>query len=775
MYSARKQAFVKGDPIQYGENYYIVTDIKYESISKLPEVIEIGPIIISKKVEDNIKQWISPNDKHVRVIDKKLHESTIGYVRFVGRYNNTIYYLKKKKPNALFIIISNKNIEDDINILFEKCKLSMKHLNKIENTLKKTQSTLLQIKNITKNPFDFITEEYQLFTFDKADKICDLFKLDIPFEQKSLAWSYDLFIRQNNSFYIERWKYLADYAKFCITKRKDKSLYLPYIEKVIINKTIDGKVYKTTEYLLEKERDITDLTMKMFYDEKYDFSIEEINEEIKEYEKERGKLLDKKFVLEQEQKESVIKSLTNKLSIITGPPGTGKTEIIRCINAILYNLTKKEYPEGDIDLEQNKFVSPQSISLLAPTGLAFINMKNGLVRKTTETKGEGKEEFYNDKISGTCHRVIYHTFENIKRHSECKCLDNCKCFDICTCCKYIHECTCSIEIGYCQYDYTIKLIIVDEASMIDIFMFHEILKMCHHFDSRLILVGDIRQLQSIGPGKVLKSLIESKCFDVTTLNTIKRQEAGTLVVCIKNMANDIIIDSRSFIPTDKSLKFIDIKPFILQNREINKELLFKLINEYDFDKKFTKFITYFNKETYTFNTTALNNILQDKYNPRDEESENDEIPSNLSYYNYTFRVEDRIVRTENDYSSDKMRANGEEAEIIEFDGKYVTIRYKDEKETEQIGINELYDNFILNYSINIHKSQGSQYTNVVFFIEPNQSFIISKSSVYTAISRAKERCIIISNMEDFIECQKNTKNDEKKVSLFMRESNSYEL
>ena len=130
--------------------------------------------------------------------------------------------------------------------------------------------------------------------------------------------------------------------------------------------------------------------------------------------------------------------------------------------------------------------------------------------------------------------------------------------------------------------------------------------------------------------------------------------------------------------------------------------------------------------------------------------------------------------TENDYTSKQMRANGEEATIKEFDGKHITILYSEDDKSEPIGIDELYENFMLNYCVTIHKSQGSQYDNVIFFIEPDQT-IIDKKSMYTAISRAKQRCIIISKEFDFINLQKKGKKLNMKNSLFMEESDNYDF
>jgi len=193
------------------------------------------------------------------------------------------------------------------------------------------------------------------------------------------------------------------------------------------------------------------------------------------------------------------------------------------------------------------------------------------------------------------------------------------------------------------------------------------------------------------------------------------------------------------------------------------------------NKHNSKFITYFNSNKFIFNTTILNNILQNVYNPLDHNLLLDEIPSNNKYENsFTFRVGDRIIRTENDYTSKQMRANGEEATIEEFDGKHITILYSGDDKSEPIGIDELYENFMLNYCVTIHKSQGSQYDNVIFFIEPDQT-IIDKKSMYTAISRAKQRCIIISKEFDFINLQKKGKKLNMKNSLFMEESDNYDF
>jgi exodeoxyribonuclease V alpha subunit len=304
--------------------------------------------------------------------------------------------------------------------------------------------------------------------------------------------------------------------------------------------------------------------------------------------------------------------------------------------------------------------------------------------------------------------------------------------------------------------------------MLDSFIFYEILQLCRYFNARLIVIGDVNQLPSIAAGTVLKNLINSNCFDVTKLTNIKRQNAGSLVNTIKKMHTDIITHTKF---KDESMSILNIKEFIL-NSKINRELLVQLIQSNGINKDDTRFITYFNTDKYLFNTVEINNLLQDIYNPNGSI-----IPSNNKFENkMIFKISDKIIRTENDYSSEKMRANGEEALIQYFDGRVITIQYSGVNDNpETIGINELYENFKLNYCTTIHSAQGSQYDNVVFFVQPGCSYIIDKTSVYTAISRAKNKCIVISIKHEFIECQKNNKSIDNKVSLFMRESNSYEL
>ncbi len=783
----------KNELIKYKESYYIIKHIKNSEGDVLYHLDYVNSRF-NKKSQKILK--VNCIDKNIITIDKKNQEKTISYLKFLDRYNSTVNYLNKKTGKT-FDLLNYKNVDKDMDNLFDKCRLRINQLDKISNAMKKCQELNIQIKFIIINPFNFITQDYQLLTYERAENICKEYGLNIDFKIKLEKWTYDIFLREKNTFYLPKWLYEQEMEKFCRDRQENHIKFRTFIKTIVIEKNIDKSIWVTTNYLLGIEKEMTDLMMELFYKDSYDIHENKINQLICIYEeiKRKSEAKFESFSLEPEQKESVVKSVQNKLSIITGPPGTGKTEILKCINYCLYELYKIENPDENIDTtsiidnreydedngdngdedededeydedngdngdededdlsvtsdiciecdeNNNKYINPRTISLMAPTGLAFINMNRSQ-----------KAKHYNNKIAATSHRMLYHTIPNIKKHKNPK------------------YCDCQDKED-CKYNMDIKLIELDEASMLDTFVLYDLLKACKYFNSRLILLGDVEQLPSIGPGKILQQLIDSQVFTVTKLIKIKRQNSGALVNNILKMSKQVV-QITDFV--DDSMVLCNIDDFMV-NKKISIDTFYTFISSHNLNKDNTKFITGYATEKKIFNTTSINNLIQNKFNPENLDFEYDKIPSNNKYEDgFTFRTKDKIIRTENDYSSEKMRANGEEAEIIDFDGLNVTIKYSgaDDK-PEKIGINGLYENFKLNYCVTVHKSQGSQYDNVVFFIEPEQTFI-EKKMIYTAISRAQTRCFVISRPNDFISLQKQSKKIDFKVSLFMKESDNYEF
>jgi len=554
----------KGELVKLNKTYYVISTIFVGTDKNIH--YELNYINSNKKGT----KTINISDTHIISIHKTKQEKTISYLKFIDRYNSTISFLNKKKNVNIFTKIDYKNVDIDMHNYFTRCKLIMSQLNKVNNMLKKTQNPELQINNIYANPFDFITEEFQLITYDKAEKICNEYKLIVDFKIKLEKWCYYYFLGQKNTFYIIKWKFMQDMKQFCVERQENHTLLLKYIETIIIDKKIESEIYKTTNYLLNIEKKLTDLTIDLFYNKEYDIPESKINEIINNYQ-------DKEitFTLEKEQRDCVINSIQNKLSVITGPPGTGKTTIISCINYVLFHLYMEEYKldrtemlqimkddqkwdnEDDSDNDASdeddeeypyiyesvneidaKYISPNMLGLMAPTGLALINMKRSQ-----------RFEYYNHTISGTCHRNLYHTMFSIQKHKQ----------------KYGCDCK---QSSKCKYRFKqIGLLELDESSMLDTYLFREILKNCEYFGSRLILLGDVDQLPSIGPGQILNKLINSNMFSVTKLTKIKRQSAGSLVSNILKMRTDIINISDF---TDNSIVFKNIERFVINN-EIHKE------------------------------------------------------------------------------------------------------------------------------------------------------------------------------------------------------------
>ena len=737
----KRKQFKTGDIIKYDNKYNIVKEI-------IDEGSCLEKIKIKCVLDENDKNVITVdhnNNKLEGINDKKVKEKLKTIIKFITKYNTNINFLYRRSKE--YECLDQTHVDTILKILTE-CKIKIQNLYKIAIHLKKTQETTFELMNIILHPFNFITNETSLITFNNAENIMKIYNLNIDFKSIYTAWIYHTINNNNNSFYMEEWKFNKDCEKFCKEREKNNLNYKLYINSLILKKYINNKWYITTKHLLDKEKNMTDLMITLFIehsDKKIDDTVL-LNYEkmIHSYENQRSKQLTKEnpFKFNKEQTNTIIHALTNKLSILTGPPGSGKTDLLQCvlyINEKLYKneqLYKKSPTTG---------INPDNISLIAPTGQAFNNMSMNQ-----------KNDRYHPQMSGTCHKLIHsfipkkNEFDNKPKTQQNDFMQKIK--------EELIDDPEKLRKKKNFYDCKFEWMIIDEASMVDLNIFHELLLICSKYKSKLMLIGDNRQLPSVGPGTVLSSLINSQLCDINKLTKIHRQENGALLESIKQMNNDEIITLTDFdnislihhISTEGSnnlMKFLEL-----------------LIDKYDLKKDFTntKFLCYHNDDKYQFTVDKLNKILQNNYNPNQKE-----IPTSNKYNKYIFRVNDRIIRTENDYSNDKMRANGERAIIRNYNGENITITYDDDK-PEEITHDVLYEEFALNYATTIHKSQGSQFDTIVIFIEPKAQYI-TKEAFYTALSRAKKRCIIVTIAEDLIHCQRESMSG---VSLFMNSENS---
>lgn len=713
---------------------------------------------------------IRDRDIEIIPIIKHIQDKLKKFNKFKKYYNEQITYL-----NYLSSTYRKKNVyeslkwDDILQFINLNCNIKVDNLYDILHAMKSTGNPDLQIMNLLINPFNFITDETQYISYLTADKICIELKINIDFGLKCQKWAFWYIINIYKSFYVESRRFYNDFRKLCHASNRLYKKYIKILNSVIQARRFNKLFYITTEYLYNYEKTFTEIFIDFCMSKPTDYDENAIIKYMSEFE-------NRNYKLEDLQKEAVIKSLTHNVSVITGYPGTGKTTIVECILFIIdklnntqpINIVINKTNNDDCHTPHTMYYTNKYVSVLSPTGIAYVNIKDKCTSKYGKCDECGKCAellLFNPNISGTCFKRLRYTFPKILRHiNKNKYADDYEDDD--------YE-----DDDYSDDDYDKdetpipKYIILDEASMVDIFLFKNLIDCCSLFNCQLIIIGDPNQLPSIGPGEVLNSIIncDYEICNVIKLTKIRRQDNSVLLTNIKKMAEEIITISDF---TDDSMKFIDINLFLNSNNKIDDIKLTQFINDNNLNSKNSKFLSYFNGESpqsqsHFSNVVILNKLLQKNFNNNGDFLESQH--NNFGLIKYTFKTNDIIIRTVNDNSSDKYRANGEEAKIVSEDKQNdkIEIKYGGESENESILLSELNNAFILGYALTVHKSQGSQYTNTIIFIEGE--FVWNKQALYTAISRTKEKCFIIGNASDLIKIQQNPTS---KISYFLSKKHS---
>ena len=277
------------------------------------------------------------------------------------------------------------------------------------------------------------------------------------------------------------------------------------------------------------------------------------------------------------------------------------------------------------------------------------------------------------------------------------------------------------------------VIIVDESSMVDILLFHSLLKAIPPY-KRLILVGDVDQLPSVGAGNVLSDLITSGLVPVVRLTTIHRQDFSSRIPWNAKA----VIEGRMPNLTNRGSKdffFIEGKeeqPVADQIVELVSE---RLPKAYGVKPVEIQVLCPMRQRGLT-SCNNLNKQIQEKVNPEGEA---------LCYGETHFRKGDRVMQMKNNY--DKAVFNGDVGLVSEVneDMGYLMVDYSDDHvvKYEESDLDELQ----LSYASTIHKSQGSEYPTVIVPVMYSAYKMLQRNLIYTAITRAKERCIIIGNKQ----------------------------
>ena len=407
--------------------------------------------------------------------------------------------------------------------------------------------------------------------------------------------------------------------------------------------------------------------------------------------------------LDEMQRTAVKEAVRSGLLVITGGPGTGKTTTI---NTII------QYFESE----------GMDIALAAPTGRA--------AKRMSETTG------YEAK---TIHRLL-ELSGGMDEHA-------------------------GFERNE-QNPLETDVIIIDEMSMVDITLMHNLLKAVVA-GTRLILVGDVNQLPSVGPGCVLKDIIDSHACNVVRLNRIFRQasESDIIVNAHKiNRGEPVSLDnkSRDFF----FLKRYDANVIISICIQLIRQKLPKYVNALPFD---IQVLTPMRKGL--LGVERLNTILQQYLNPPDGKKAEREHGQTI------FRVGDKVMQIKNNYQAEwEIRSrynipiekgmgvfNGDLGNVRVINSFYETLTVEyEERRMVEYPFKEL-DQLDLAYAITIHKSQGSEYPAVIIPLLTGPRMLMNRNLLYTAVTRARKCVTLVGDEKAFYNMEANV-NEQKRYS-----------
>lgn len=410
------------------------------------------------------------------------------------------------------------------------------------------------------------------------------------------------------------------------------------------------------------------------------------------------------------QKRAVNMAVQNGLVVITGGPGTGKTTTINTI--IKY-------------FEMEGF----DIRLAAPTGRA--------AKRITETCNYEAQ---------TIHRLL-------------------------EICGGLNDETQKASAGM-HFDRNEEnpletdVIIVDEMSMVDINIMNSLLKAIP-VGTRLILVGDVDQLPSVGAGNVLKDIISSGCFPVVKLEKIFRQAAESEIITNAHKINEgqkVVLNKYSrdflFVHRDNPDAIISAMCTLIKS---------KLPNYVGADINEIQILTPSRKSAV--GVERLNKIMQEYLNPPDRSKQEKEVGDTI------YRVGDKVMQIKNNYQLEWEKRgrygipsehgngvfNGDTGVIedINYFTEQLTVKFDDERYVnyEFVQLDELE----LAYAITVHKSQGSEYPAVIIPMFAGPKMLMNRNILYTAVTRAK-KCVCMVGVEEYFHQMQANEYEQKRYS-----------
>ena len=426
---------------------------------------------------------------------------------------------------------------------------------------------------------------------------------------------------------------------------------------------LDIKVIKVEEkYYLRNMWDAEETIVNRVtsLNNKTDYKINNIDGYIEELEK------DKKIEYNEEQKNAIKEAIVKNFLIITGGPGTGKTTIISSIIDIYKKVNKLSFDS-----------LVKELVVLAPTGRASKRLSE-------------KSLFPASTI---------HSFLKWNKETDRFAINEFNKSDA-------------------------KMVIIDESSMIDVPLFHSLLKGLR-IDTRIIMVGDYDQLPSVGPGQLLKDLIESNLLNVISLKELYRQALDSNIITLAHDVNKGEINDNIF-NVSYDLDFIKTNNIADSLKEIADNYKDESYNDFQVLVPMYKGLN---------GIDNLNKMLQNIFNPKSKNKKE------IVVGDITYRECDKILQLVN--MPDERIFNGDIGTISRIDNKDIIIDY-DGNEIRFTPAN--FNKFKHGYAISIHKSQGSEFDTVVIPVTTSYNKMLYRKLYYTAITRSKKKLIIIGDI-----------------------------
>ena len=301
-----------------------------------------------------------------------------------------------------------------------------------------------------------------------------------------------------------------------------------------------------------------------------------------------------------------------------------------------------------------------------------------------------------------------------------------------------------------------KFLIVDEASMIDTILFHHLVKALPR-EGALVLIGDVNQLPSVGPGKILEDLIGSEAIGVVRLSQIFRQAQESLIV---TNAHRILQGKHPSTPKDPKDEILDFYFIEEEDPERVASLILELCTQripsrFGFDP-FEQVQVLSPMHRGSAGAENLNALLQNGLNPTGPE---------LRRGGWIYRLHDKVMQIRNNY--DKEVFNGDLGRIISVDPEQNEIAVLFEDRSVPYEATEL-DELVPGYAISVHKSQGNEYPAVILPLLTQHYMLLQRNLLYTAITRGKKLVVIVGTRKALGIAIRNTKTQERYTLLRQR-------